>query len=151
VWIISSPTAVLYRIDSRSAAVTGRRDLGERAGRPVVEHGVLFVGLSDGGGSSLTVDAQTLDTASFQPCCDPLGHGYEEVYGHGSSWWMDPRTGTVGRFVYARDAGYSPEATIAVTTPPRYSNGPCITSVTTTSEAVWVTLAYSSNGDCVRE
>jgi hypothetical protein len=60
VWVVSSSTAVLYRIDPRSATVTGRVDLGQRAGRPEVQFGIVYVGVSDPGRRSLAVDPRTL-------------------------------------------------------------------------------------------
>jgi Protein kinase domain len=150
VWAMSSPTAVLYRIHPRSMEVTGRVDLGDRAGRPVVEHGAVFVGLSDSGGISLTVDPRTLEIVTWQPCCDPLGNGYDEVEGHGSTWLHDPTAGTVHRFAFNRQLGYSLDEAIAVTEPPRFNGGPCLTSIVTTADAVWVTLGYSTNLACSR-
>jgi hypothetical protein len=136
---MSSSTAELHRIHPRSATVTGRVDLGERAGRPIVEHGVVFVGPESG---SITIDPRTLGIVTSQSCCT-LKQGYDEVEAHGSTWWPDPPEGTVNRFAFDRETGYSLEKAIAVTEPPRYNGGPCLTSIAATADAVWVTLGYS--------
>ena len=47
---------MLYRIDPRSVAVSGKVDLGMRAGRPSVRFGAVWVGLSDRGGDTALVD-----------------------------------------------------------------------------------------------
>ena len=147
VWAMSSSTAVLYRIDPRSAAVTGRVDLGQRASRPSIEPGVIAVGVSPSG--TLTVDPRTLEVVTWQGCCD-LAEGYDTVFGHGSEWGYDWDSGTVNRFAFNRVTGYSLDEAIAVTEPPRYNGGPCITSIATTADAVWVTLGYSTNSACSR-
>jgi len=149
VWAMSSSTAVLYRIHPRSAAVTGRVDLGRRAGRPTVEHGIVTVGVSDPGRHSLAVDPRTLDTFIEQPCC-PLGDGYDGDYGYGSTWSYDSSAGTVLRFAFNRWVGYSLDEAIAVTDPPKFNGGPCLTSLAAGAGAVWVTLAPSVNATCTR-
>src|SRR5204862_484130 len=55
VWVGSSSTATLYRIDPRSRRVTGSVDLGERAARPEVVLGSIWVGLADSGGDTVIV------------------------------------------------------------------------------------------------
>jgi len=149
VWVVSSSTAILYRIHPRSAAVTGRVDLGRRAGRPTVEHGIVTVGVSDPGRHSLAVDPRTLDTFIEQECC-PLGDGYDGDYGYGSTWSYDSSAGTVLRFAFNRWTGYSLDEAIAVTDPPKFNGGPCLTSLAAGAGAVWVTLAPSVNATCTR-
>jgi serine/threonine-protein kinase len=140
VWVMSSSTAVLYRIHPRSAAVTGRVDLGQRAGRPSVEFGIVSVVVSDFP-HTLVVDPRTLDIVTTQPCC-PLGDGYNIDYGHGSEWMTDWPTGAVHRFAF--NGYYSLEKVIAVTSPPGFYGGVCLTSLAAGAEAVWVTLAPSA-------
>jgi serine/threonine-protein kinase len=148
VWAVSSSRAILYRIHARSATLSGRVELlAQRAGRPYLEFGYVFVALAPSG--SLVLDPRTLTRVVWQGCC-PLNRGYEEVAAHGSTWVPDPPTGTVHRFDFNSATGYSIDEAIAVTPPPRFSGGPCLTSVAATAEAVWVTLSHSSDGRCPR-
>jgi DNA-binding beta-propeller fold protein YncE len=148
VWALASSTAVLYRIHPRSAAVTGRIDLGQRAGRPEIEFGMIFVAVSDRGRHSLRVDPRTLDVVVEQPCC-ALGAGYDDDEGHGSVWSIDSATGAVHRFAVNR-YGFYLERAIRVTDPPKFNGGPCLTSIAAGRDAVWVTLAPSIEGSCRR-
>jgi hypothetical protein len=141
VWVVSSSTAVLYRIHPRSAAVTGRVDLGQRAGRPSVEFGIVTVVVSDPM-HTLVVDPRTLRIVGQQPCC-PLRDGYNIDYGHGSEWMTDWPTGAVHRFAFD-GRWYSLEKVIAVTSPPGFYGGVCLTSLAAGADAVWVTLAPSA-------
>jgi hypothetical protein len=142
---VSSSTAVLYRIHPRSAAVTGRVDLGQRAGRPSVEFGIVTVVVSDPM-HTLVVDPRTLRIVGSQPCC-PLGDGYDIDYGHGSEWMTDWQTGAVHRFAF--NAGvYSLEEVITVASPPGFYGGRCLTSLVAGAGAVWVTLAPSVGSTC---
>ena len=56
--------------------VTGRIDLGERAARPEVVLGSIWVGLSDSGGDTVIVDPRTLDVVKHLGCCPPE-RGYD--------------------------------------------------------------------------
>ena len=71
VWVLSSSSATLYRINPRSAAVTRRTDLGQRAGRPEVQFGAVWVSVSDAGGGTLLVDPRTLSVVARLSCCAP--------------------------------------------------------------------------------
>ena len=96
VWVVASSSATLYRINPHSARVTGRIDLGERAARPEMVLGSIWVGLSDSGGDTVIVDPRTLDVVEHLGCCSPE-RGYDTV-GHGSIWTYDTPTGTVVRW-----------------------------------------------------
>jgi hypothetical protein len=146
IWVVSSSTAVLYRIHPRSAAVTGRVDLGQRAGRANVEFGIVTVVVSDPM-HTLVVDPRTLRIVGQQPCC-PLRDGYDIDYGHGSEWMTDWPTGAVHRFAF--NGLYSLEKVIAVTSPPGFYGGVCLTSLAAGADAVWVTLAPSAGVTCSR-
>ncbi len=145
-WVVSSSTAVLYRIDPRSAAVTGRVDLGQRAGRPSVEFGIVTVVVSDPM-HTLVVDPRTLRIVVEQSCC-PLRDGYDIDYGHGSEWMTDWPTGAVHRFAF--NGGYSLDEVITVASPPGFYGGLCLTSLVAGAGAVWVTLAPSVEPTCRR-
>jgi Protein kinase domain len=146
VWVVSSSTAVLYRIDPRSAAITGRVDLGQRAGRPSVEFGIVSVVVSDPM-HTLVVDPRTLDIVVQQQCC-PLRDGYDIDWGHGSEWMTDWPTGAVHRFAF--NGLYSLEKVITVASPPGYYGGLCLTSLVAGAGAVWVTVAHSVDPTCSR-
>jgi DNA-binding beta-propeller fold protein YncE len=143
VWAVSSSSAVLYRIDPRSAAKTGHVDLGQRAGRPNARFGFIWVGVSDHRGGTLLVDPRTLVVAAPLSCC-PLGEGYETATGYGSIWYFDHSTGTLVRW-----DGQTKQiaSSIPVAAPPVWG-GPCLTSVAAGADGVWVTVAPSPGSTC---
>jgi hypothetical protein len=61
VWLVSSSTATLYRIDLRLGSID-HTDLGETAGRPSAEFGHIWVDLGGDSGNSVVVDPRTLYT-----------------------------------------------------------------------------------------
>jgi hypothetical protein len=133
VWALDSTRAILYRIDSRSAAVTKRRDLGDRATRPVLGFGSVWVYVTHFGGESLLtrIDPRTLNTGGDY-ISPEWGHF---AFGYGSTWWYDVPTGTVARF-----NGFVVAATIRVAGAP-LAGGRCMTSIATGAGGVWVTVA----------
>ena len=136
----------LYRINPRSAVVTGHTDLGERAGRPEVQFGNVWVVVSDGGGTPLQVDPRTLYVVWAGDCCLPLGEGYDDVDGYGSIWQIDWPAGTVVRWdTETKDVDES----ISLTGPPIY-DGLCLTSIAAGAGGVWVTAAPSIGYTCPR-
>jgi hypothetical protein len=135
VWVLSSSSAMLYRINPRSAAVTGRTDLGQRAGRPEVQFGAVWVAVSDAGGRTLLVEPRTLGVVRDLSCCAPANQ--DDVDGFGSDWTSDWPSGRVIRW---DPTTYQPVGTIAVTDPPLYG-GLCLTAIAAGADAVWVTLA----------
>jgi class 3 adenylate cyclase len=144
VWAVSSSTAELYKVDPDSAETTGRVDLGQRAGRPYVRFGAVWVGLSDGRGKTALVYPQHLIPV-YLPCCR-LGKGYETATGFGSIWYDHRPTGTVVRF---EAASKEIAASIPVTAP--HWNGLCLTSIAAGSDGVWVTVARGPLSDCRTE
>ena len=142
VWVVASSSGVLYRINPRSGAVTGRVDLGEHAARPQVVHGSIWVGLADAGGGTTVVDPRTLGTARLS-CCPP-SHGYFTGGGEGSVWQYDTPGGTVVRW---DTRTYESVADIPVTGAPYYG-GLCLTSVAAGAGGVWVTVAANLNFGC---
>jgi DNA-binding beta-propeller fold protein YncE len=145
VWVVASSSATLYRIDPHSAAVTGRVDLGERAARPVVVLGSIWVGLADSGSDTVRVDPRTVSVVQSFDCCPPSS-GYFAA-GHGSIWDYDAPTGTVVRW---NGGTFRHAANIRVTDPP-FFEGLCLTSIAVGAGAVWVTLAgHSPEYDCIR-
>jgi hypothetical protein len=142
VWALDSTRAILYRIDARSAAVTRRRDLGDRATRPVVGLGSVWVYVTDFGGESLLtrIDPRTLDTDGDYVSPE-WGHF---ALGYDSTWWYDVPTGTVARF-----NGFLVAATIRVAGAP-LAGGRCMTSIATGAGGVWVTVAARPfTGACI--
>jgi DNA-binding beta-propeller fold protein YncE len=142
VWALDSTRAILYRIDAHSAAVTRRRDLGDRATRPVVGLGSVWVYVTDFGGESLLtrIDPRTLDTDGDYVSPE-WGHF---ALGYDSTWWYDVPTGTVARF-----NGFLVAATIRVAGAP-LAGGRCMTSIATGAGGVWVTVAARPfTGACI--
>jgi Protein kinase domain len=132
-WAVASSSAMLYRIDPRSAAVTGRIDLGERAARPVVVLGSIWVGLPDSRGDTVVVDPRTLYVYHLGCCAPELGYF---TAGHGSIWTYNIPTGSVVRF---DGQTHQPAANVRVADPP-FADGPCLTSIAAGAGAVWVTV-----------
>jgi serine/threonine-protein kinase len=149
VWAGSSSTATVYRIDPRSATLAGRIDVGTRSGRPEVEFGRLWIGVSDGGGGTLLINARTLETDIQLNCCE-LSDGYDAVDRYGSTWTTDWWTGTIERW---NGHNYQITATIRITDPPFYapgSHGLCLTSLAAGAGGIWVTLADAIRDSCKR-
>jgi DNA-binding beta-propeller fold protein YncE len=144
VWVVAPSSAILYRIDPRSAAVTARIDLGGRAARPAVVLGEIWVGLSDSGGRTIRVDPRTVSVIAHLSCCPPEW-GYFAA-GHDSIWDYDTPTGTVVRW---SSETYQVAANIGVTHPPFY-DGLCLTSIAAGAGAVWVTVAAHAGHVCRR-
>ena len=142
VWVVASSSATLYRIDPRSARVTQWIDLGERAGRPEVVLGAIWVGVSDSGGDTRVVDPRTLSVILYLECC-ALERGYFTA-GYGSIWLYDMPTGTVVR--WDRQTLDS-DSVVHVTDPPIYK-GLCLTSIAAGAGAIWVTVAANLNYHC---
>jgi hypothetical protein len=139
---VASSTGTLYRINPRSAAVTGHIDLGERAARPEVVLGAIWVGLSDSGGDTVIVDPRVVAVDEHLGCCPPA-RGYDTV-GDGAIWTYDTPTGTVERW---NGQTYQGTINIHVVDPPFYG-GLCLTSIASGAGAVWVTVAGNLNDGC---
>src|SRR4029453_17797178 len=133
VWALDSTRAILSRIDPQSGAVKKRRDLGDRATRPVVGFGSVWVYVTHFGGESLLtrIDPRTLDTDGDY--ISPEWGSFAS--GSGSAGWCDVPTGTVARF-----NGFLVAATIRVARAP-LAGGGCMTSIATGAGGVWVTVA----------
>jgi serine/threonine-protein kinase len=143
VWVGSSSTATLYRIDPRSRRVTGSLDLGERAARPEVVLGSIWVGLADSGGDTVIVRPWgKLGRPEHLGCCPP-DQGYDTA-GYGSIWTYDNESGNVVRW---NGETHQPAHDIRITNPPIYS---CLalTSIAAGDGAVWVTVAANENLGC---
>ncbi len=141
VWVVASSSATLFRIDPRSARVTGSVDLGKRAARPEVVLGAIWVGLTDDGGDTVIVEPRTLGPAHLGCCSPALGY---DTAGYGSIWQFDAPKGIVERWNGQTHQG---AFTIRVADPPFYG-GLCLTSIATGAGAVWVTVAPNLNFGC---
>jgi Protein kinase domain len=138
VWVVSSPTATLYRIDPRSARTTGSLDIGSsRAARPEIMSGGHDIWVKLTGRGQVSVDPSTL-MSSFGPQTSPAGLG-EDRGELGALWWYDGPSGAVYR---QEDAIGNPDIrTIRVTESQWSVGGPCLTSMTIGSGSLWVTAA----------
>jgi hypothetical protein len=141
VWVVSSSTATLYRVDPRLTAVD-HVDLGRSAGRPAAVFGNIWITLADHGGDTLLVNPRTLKLQ--------LNLGFPQpstvavVGAFGSVWDYDTRRGTVERW---NPSTYQVGHLTEVTDPPFY-DGSCLTSLAAGADAVWVTLAPAVNYAC---
>ena len=144
VFVTSSASAALYRVDARTMELLESVDLGLRAGRPRVAAGLVWVAVSDQGGKTLLLHPRTLEVLA-ELARWPLREGYDSVAGFGSAWTTDRAAGTIVRW----DADTRERAaTIRLTPPPRVG-GLCETDVAAGDGAVWVTLAASVGRRCV--
>jgi hypothetical protein len=139
-WLVSSSTATLYRVDPRLTAVD-HVDLGQAAGPPFAEFGHVWVGLSDRGGDTVLVDPRTLIPYRYLGCCGAAG---SNVGAFGSVWGYDVGKGTVQRW---NPVTYGLVRYISVTDAPIY-DGSCLTSIAAGAGAVWLTLAPAVNYAC---
>jgi protein kinase-like protein len=137
VWVASSTGADFYRIDTRSAKVTGTRDLGNCAGPPVVGFGAVWMCVCNPGSSMLRINPRTLRNSLSQNSV-PAQNGHF-VTGHGSLWWADIPSGAVMR--------WSPVSgklirTIRVTptTPIPDGRGLISTAIAVGADSIWVTV-----------
>jgi hypothetical protein len=144
-WLVSSTTAMLYRIEPRLASVD-RVDLGRTAGRPVALLGEVWVDISDDGGHTKLVNPQSLLVDAQTGCCGPSradgGVGNATAGAFGSVWSYDVGDGEVQRW-------NPPElAQVIQVTDAPYYDGSCMTSLAASGDAVWVTLAPATNYRC---
>jgi hypothetical protein len=149
VWVVSSSTATIYRIDPRSPQRTRSLVLGSsRATRPEIEPrgGDISVKLTQGGETDASIDPATM-TSSLGGSYGPADWG-EYSANLGGLWWYDWPTGTLDRQEVAN--GHIRQ--IHVTDSPPESGGPCLTSITVGSKSLWLTAAAGtpSGGVCVR-
>ena len=144
-WVVSSPTATLYRLDPRTARVTRQVDLGHRAGRPDVQFGNVWVAISDLKGMTVLVNPRTLEGDEWLDCC-PLGDGTDFIDGSGSTWQTDWATGTVVRY---DGVTHDIVKSIRITAPPFYG-GDCVSSIATGAGAAWVTVTRALEYACPR-
>jgi DNA-binding beta-propeller fold protein YncE len=151
VWVMSSSTATLYRIDPRSARRTGNVVVGSgRATRPMItpySHDI-YVHTNEGGGTDFTVYPYPYALTSSVDSYGPPDWG--EYDGDlGALWWYDWPSGAVDR----QQVNNGPVTTIHVTDSQPASGGPCLTSITDGSRSLWVTAAAGpspNGGVCVR-
>jgi streptogramin lyase len=137
VWLGASSTGVLYRINPRSARVTGRIDLLGRAARPEVVLGGIWFGGSQSGGATSIIDPRTLRI--YGGVGGGQGGRYDTA-GYGSIWDYDTPTGTVVRW---DGQTHQVASDIRVTAPP-YFDGLCLSSLAVGAGAVWVTVVANS-------
>lgn len=140
VWVVSSSTATLYRVDPRLTAVD-HVDLGRSAGRPAALFGAIWISLADNGGDTLVVNPRTLAT---QDLGSPQSSTVAGVSAFGSVWDYDAAKGTVERW---NPSTYQLDHLTEVTDPPFY-DGSCLTSIAAGTDAVWVTLAPAVEDGC---
>jgi Protein kinase domain len=150
VWVMSSSTATLYRIDPRSAGRTRSVVVASsRATRPEITSYLhaITVRTTKGGGTDFNIDPFALTSflnGKFGP--PDLGEYNGDL---GALWVYDWPSGTVDRQEFAN----GPIRTIRVTESPPYpAGGPCLTSITVGSGSLWVTAAAGTpnGGPCVR-
>ena len=145
VWLVSSSTATLYRIDPRLAAIdrvdlrkadadfTGALTATLSAGRPSAVFGDVWVGLSSG--DTVRINASTVGIDDDYNCCTGANVNGGDVEAFGSDWVNNVAYGEVTRWDPPNPAGATQ------VTDPLSSDGNCLTSIAAAGGAVWVTLA----------
>jgi hypothetical protein len=143
VWVLSSATATLYKIDPRSAHLAGSVEVAHsRATRPEImpRGGDIFVRVTGGGGTTYSIAPPRLNVMSAEIDGPP---SWEENEGQlGSLWWYHQPTGVVNR----QEVAGGPIIAIRVTSSRPTAGGPCLTSMTVGSGSLWVTAAPLSDG-----
>jgi Protein kinase domain len=144
VWATSFSSAMLYRIDPHTGRVTGRRDLGKRAGRPELVFGQIWVDVADptGTGDAVIVDPQSMNVVGWLGCCPGLKD--DNATGFDSIWTFDPPSGTVVRWSSVTE---EPTSDIHLLDSPIYTCS-WLTSIATGAGGVWVTVGPTSSYGC---
>ena len=145
-WVVSSATATLYRIEPGPARVTHLHLADSRATRAEIlpRGGDVWVRVAGGGGTTYRITPSPLRVRGTEIDGPP---GREENIGElGSLWWYDSPTGEVsrqevanGRVLHIRVTEHAPNA-----------GGPCLSSMASVSGSVWVAVAPSHASVCRR-
>ena len=146
VWVVSSATATLYRIEPGPARVQRLVVAHSHATRPEIlpRGGDIWVRVTGGGGTTYRIQPSPLGIFYSENDGPP---GWEENIGDlGSLWWYDWPTGAV----YREEVANGPTRQIRVVQKPPTAGGPCLTSMTTGSGSVWVAVAPSRGFACRR-
>jgi streptogramin lyase len=146
VWVVSSTTATLYRIEPGPARVQRLVVAHSHATRPEIlpRGGDIWVRVTGGGGTTYRIQPSPLGIFYSENDGPP---GWEENIGDlGSLWWYDWPTGAV----YREEVANGPTLQIRVVQKPPTAGGPCLTSMTTGSGSVWVAVAPPRGFACRR-
>jgi hypothetical protein len=145
---VGSADATLYRIDPRTAKLSGHVVLGHppatRPGLASYGEDLVNVGYTTKWGSTASVDPSSL-TFYDNGCGCQMNWG-ETTSAFGSYWWDDWPTGSVYR-QWAPN-GATRKITIVQNVP--VGRGPCLTSIAVGAGTFWVTVAPSVNYTCYR-
>jgi hypothetical protein len=149
VWVMSSATATLYKIDPHAVRPIGKLVVAtnSRATRPQImspRGRDIWINVT-GGGATYSINPYTLSNTGQWP--GPYPPGQDENEGQlGSLWWYDWPTGTVNR----QETFNGAIRHIHVTRFRPVAGGPCLTSMTVAAGTLWVTLAPSVRSVCTR-
>ena len=148
VWVTSSSTATVYRLDAR----TGRRTWSAVVGvgsatRPEIvpyRHDIEFR-LTENGGTDVSINSINLSSKAEG---NYGAADWGEYAGDRAYWWYDWPSGTLTW----EDGENMPAHGIQVTQTQPVSGGPCLTSITVGSRSLWLTAAAGApfGGVCVR-
>jgi streptogramin lyase len=145
-WVVSSATATLYRIEPGPARVTRLHLADSRATRAEIlpRGGDVWVRVAGGGGTIYRIMPSPLHVFATEVDGPP---SQEEYIGElGSLWWYDSPDGEVSRQEVADGA----IVRVRVTERAAAAGGPCLTSMTTVSGSIWVAVAPSHASACPR-
>ena len=149
VWVVSSATATLYKIDPQAVRPIGKLVVaaGSRATRPQImspRGHDIWINVTRGG-MTYSINPSTLQNTGPWP--GPYPPGDDENEGQlGSLWWYDWPTGTVNR----QEEFNGSIRHIQVTRFSPVAGGPCLTSMTVAAGSLWVTAAPSVHSVCTR-
>ena len=158
VWVLSSATATLYKLDPRMGPPVGTLVVAHsRATRPeILPRGVnMFVRVTGGGGTGFSVEPSLHVDGHETGDGPPSWEEYEGTLGW--LWWYDAPYGVVSR----QEGPSTPVDQIPVTRHgvvaiARYKHhvlspgGPCLTSMAVAAASIWVTVAPLHGSHCTR-
>ncbi|HEU5216632.1 MAG TPA: serine/threonine-protein kinase [Gaiellaceae bacterium] len=158
VWVLSSATATLYKIDPRMGPPVGKLVVAHsRATRPeILPRGQnIFVRVTGGGGTTVSVEPSPLHVDGGERDGPASWEEYEGTLGW--LWWYDSAYGVVSR----QEGPSTPVDQIPVTRhgPAAIAlfkhdvlspGGPCLTSMAEAAASIWVTVAPLHGSRCTR-
>jgi hypothetical protein len=140
VWLVSSERATLYRVDPHfRRPLRSVRVSGSRATRPELINGEVWVRVEGNKGETYQMDPSSLTQLHWELTGPPTSQ--ENLWAKGRLWWYDAPSGTVFWEAQRLATHNGQDRRIRVTRYAPTQGGPCLSSIATADESVWVTAA----------
>jgi hypothetical protein len=140
VWLVSSERATLYRVDPHfRRPLRSVRVSDSRATRPELINGEVWVRVEGNKGETYQMDPSSLTQLHWELTGPPTSQ--ENLWAKGRLWWYDSPSGTVFWEAQRLATHNGQDRRIRVTRYAPTQGGPCLSSITTADESVWVTAA----------